>query len=186
MSELLSALLNRVSSPRLTAPAPTAEHLDTLLRCAHRAPDHGRLQPWHFTVVQGEGLRQLGDLFLAAKENDGTQLDQRARDKLLGMPLRAPMVIIVSARIQPHPKVPALDQVLAAGAATHNLQLAARALGYGVMWRTGEMAQHPHVKRELGLAADDEIVAFLYIGTACQEDRPIGTVDPSPCVTHWQ
>lgn len=185
MSDILTAILNRVSSPRLTTPAPTPEQLDTLLRCALRAPDHGRLQPWHFTVVQGDGLRRLGEVFLAAKQHDGVPLDERARDKLLGMPLRAPMIIIVSARIQPHPKVPAIDQVLAAGAATHNLQLAARAMGYGVMWRTGEMAQHAHVKSELGLASDDEIVGFLYVGTASQEDRPVGAVDTTQCVTHW-
>ena len=39
------------------------------------------------------------------------------------------------------------------------------------MWKTGEAAYDENVKRAMGLAAEDHIVAFLYLGT-------IGTKGP--------
>ena len=49
--------------------------------------------------------------------------------------------------------------------AAQNIMLAAHALGYGAMWKTGDPAYDPRVKRALGLEESDAIVAFLYLGT---------------------
>jgi hypothetical protein len=86
---------------------------------------------------------------------------QRERDK----PSRAPCIIAVAAHISKPHKVPESEQVLAAGAAVQNMFLAAHALGYGVMWKTGPAAYSSNVKRALGLQEDDHIVALLYLGT---------------------
>jgi nitroreductase len=43
--------------------------------------------------------------------------------------------------------------------------LAATALGYGSMWRTGPPAYDHRVMRALGLTDDDAIVGFVYLGT---------------------
>ena len=60
MSDVIHAIQNRISNPRLTAPAPGPEQLQTLFRCAVRAPDHGRMRPWRFVVMQGGALVRLG------------------------------------------------------------------------------------------------------------------------------
>ena len=52
----------------------------------------------------------------------------------------------------------------AAAAAAQNIMLAANAQGYGAMWKTGAPAYDATVKRALGLAADDDIVGFIYLG----------------------
>ena len=64
-----------------------------------------------------------------------------------------------------HPKIPDVEQLLAAGAATQNFWMALHAQGYGVFWKTGAAAYDAQVKRELGLAESDQIVGFMYVGT---------------------
>src|SRR6267154_1737541 len=54
--ELLAAIDTRSSAARLGRPGPTPEHLARILDAAAHAPDHGRLRPWRFIVVDA-GLR---------------------------------------------------------------------------------------------------------------------------------
>ncbi|MES2034218.1 MAG: nitroreductase family protein, partial [Pseudomonadota bacterium] len=55
--EVLAFLARRRSTPApsLTAPAPSAAELDDLLTLAARVPDHGKLAPWRFVIIEGEG-----------------------------------------------------------------------------------------------------------------------------------
>src|ERR1700682_4528732 len=53
MMELLTAVQTRSSAARLAEPGPSPADLDQLLQAAARAPDHGRLKPWRFIVLQG-------------------------------------------------------------------------------------------------------------------------------------
>ncbi|NBU27748.1 MAG: nitroreductase, partial [Caulobacteraceae bacterium] len=41
------------SAASLTRPAPSGLELADLLRLAARVPDHGKLAPWRFVVLQG-------------------------------------------------------------------------------------------------------------------------------------
>ncbi len=161
--DAIELLLTRQSSPRLVEPGPDETQLKNILDAAVRVPDHGGLSPWEFIIAQGDGLSRLGDVFLNAvmkKEGDETQ-----QGKAKGMPLRAPMVIVVVAKPKPHPKVPELEQLLAAGCATMAMQQAAFAQGLGGIWRTGDMAFDKHVHQALGLEGSEQIVGFLYLGT---------------------
>ena len=85
----------------------------------------------------------------------------RERDKAL----RAPVIVVVGAKIVLRPGVPQVEQVLAAGGAANYILLAARALGFGGMWRTGLAAYDPNVRETLGFDVSDVIVGFLYLGT---------------------
>ena len=49
--DAITALTTRVSGTVLEEPGPDALELHTLLAAAARAPDHGKLRPWRFTVV---------------------------------------------------------------------------------------------------------------------------------------
>jgi nitroreductase len=130
-----------------------------------RAPDHGKLAPWRFAVLEGDARNVLANAcseFLLVSEPHATEAQlARERDK----PLRAPTIIVVAAHIARGHKVPEQEQVHAVAAAVQNMFLAAHALGYGAMWKTGEAARAQQVKSALGFDADDEIVAFLYLGT---------------------
>lgn len=180
--DALDALLNRVSAPRLVAPAPDAAQRELLFRAALRAPDHGQLRPWRFLTVEGDALTQLGELFAGALPADASP---EAVSKAHAMPLRAPLLVLVIARVQADSKVPAQEQVLAAGCAAHSILLAAHAQGIGAVWRTGDMAYSPHVSAGLGLGADEQLIAYLYLGTPARELRAVPQVEVSDFVSTW-
>ena len=75
------------------------------------------------------------------------------------------MIIVTAVRVQADSKIPEWEQTAAVIAATQNILLAAEALGFGAIWRTGAMAKSPLVKEYLGLAPTDQIIGLLYIGT---------------------
>lgn len=164
---LLNGLMERVSIPAnlLEAPPPSDEDLQTMVNAAVTVPDHGALRPWRFVIVRGAALEKLGDVFREAAKlikPDCTEAElEGARQKAL----RAPLVMAVVATIKEHPKVPPHEQMLSAGAAAQNLQLAASALGYGSIWLTGPFATDAHVCRSLGLSAGDKIAGFIHLGT---------------------
>jgi nitroreductase len=146
-------------------PAPDAGQCEQIFAAALRAADHGQLRPWRFLLVAGAARQQLGELYLQAALAQEGELAAGRRDKLLAMPLRAPLVVVAVARCAAHPKVPAVEMLLSAGAAVQNMLNAAHALGVGACWRTGEMAYDPLVRAGLGLASDEQIVGYLYLGT---------------------
>ncbi|NDE01262.1 MAG: hypothetical protein EBZ91_05820 [Gammaproteobacteria bacterium] len=49
----LELIASRSSVKKFVEQVPTRGQIETLLAAASRAPDHGRLAPWRFTVLQG-------------------------------------------------------------------------------------------------------------------------------------
>jgi nitroreductase len=162
--DALEALTTRASAKTYGDTAPAKDHLARVLQAAVRAPDHGRLRPWRFMLVEGDQRRKLGELLAASALRRIPGLGagdlQREREKAM----RAPLVIIVACRVVPGTKVPAIEQILAAGAAAQNILLALHALGYAATWKTGDAAYDPEMKIALGFSADDHLVAFIYTG----------------------
>ena len=183
--EAIAALHNRVSQSVLVEPAPTGAQLDNIQRAALRAADHAMLRPWRFLVIAGEGRRRLGELFVRSREAREGALSERERERTLGRPLRAPLLIAAIAACKTNTKVPEIEQLLSAGAAMQNMLNAAHAEGVGAMWRTGEFAYDPVVKAGLGVGAAEHIVGFLYLG-AVGEARPSPTpLDPAQFFVPW-
>ncbi|SHM86112.1 NAD(P)H nitroreductase [Phytopseudomonas punonensis] len=183
--DALDALINRVSAPRLIEPAPTAEQREHLFKAALRAPDHGQLRPWRFLTVEGDARHALGELFAEAIASKYPDADEETLTKARNMPLRAPLLILVIARIQEHPKVPAQEQVLAAGCAAHGILLAAYAQGIGAVWRTGELSYDQVVNSGLGLADNEQVIGYLYLGTPQRDLRVSPPVNVDEYVSGW-
>jgi len=188
--EAMELLHGRVSAvaDELGEPAPAGRDLDAILRAGVAAPDHGGLRPWRFVLVRGTARERLGDLFADAARARDPRLDDAAVEKQRSKPLRAPLLIAVAARVDPeNPKIPAIEQVLSAGAAAQQMQLAATAQGYGSVWLTGANAHDARVAEALGLDFDDRIVAFLYMGTRlAAAAAPPARPDPAEFVTEWR
>ncbi len=163
--QAIDALRKRRSAKALTDPGPDEAALDLLLESAARAPDHGRLRPWRFIVIRGAARERLGELMAKQLQRKqpgaSTESLQRERQKAL----RAPLIIVVAAVYNASAKIPPVEQMLSAGAAAQNIMLAATALGFGAMWKTGDAAYDDTVKAALGLEAQSAIVGFLYLGT---------------------
>ena len=174
----LALLLGRHSSPRLQAPAPCDGDLALMLQAAGRVPDFQHLRPYRFLAARGAGLERLGQAMARAAEAEGRSPEAVARSRTL--PQRAPLVIVVVASPQPSRVVPVFDQQLCAGATVLTLQLAALALGYGGIWRSGWLMYSPAFHQELGLGELEQIVGLLYLGTpaAAQSGVPPHAAQP--------
>ena len=174
-TEALDLVLSRRSlSPRfLIAPTPTSEELALILRAAAAAPDHKNLKPYRFILVPTERRGDLAAAFREAKaERDpGAPADEieRAGEKAY----RGAMLLAVVLRIvRDHPRVSVTDQMLATGAAIENMLLAASALGYAGCLRSGNSATSRRVRLALGLANEEELAAFLMLGTPAKAPSP--------------
>jgi nitroreductase len=163
--ELLTAIESRSSAARLGLPAPTPEHLARILDVAAHAPDHGRLRPWRFIVVDA-GLRD--GFALAAASAKRVRLPSMSEEQFAAeceKMKNSPTIVVVGCTVRREHKVPEIEQVIAAAAAAENLFLAAHDLGYGVMWKTGAAAYDAGVKAAIGLSAEDHIVGIMHLGT---------------------
>jgi nitroreductase len=167
--DALDAIFARRSIGRMRPPAPTEADLDTILRAAAVAPDHNELRPWKFVILEGDAKVAFGevlaDAYRARTEAAGKDIVSAKEEKERTKLGRAPMVVVVCAVNRGEDTVPFIEQFAAAAAASQNMLLAATALGYGSMWRTGDPAYDDDVKSALGLTKQDAIVGFLYLGT---------------------
>jgi nitroreductase len=174
--DALTAIHARRSHSFLADPGPGDDDLAAIISAAAAAPDHGRHRPWRFVVIRGRGREALGAVFGEAYRKRCTEAgedsDPARAERERAKPMRAPVIIAVVCPAGADEKVPRHERLASAAAATQNLLLAATALGYGAMWRTGWPARDPHVKAALGLAGGDDITGFVYLGTAPPGRQP--------------
>lgn len=188
-SDALTLLLTRrsVKPAAMAEPGPSAIQLEQILTAASRVPDHKKLVPWRFIVFAGEARAAFGEVLAAACQAEDAMAPSTARlDMERDRFLRAPLVIGVVSRVVESPGAPRLEQELSCGAACLNLCLAANALGFGTCWLTEWYAFSPTVAARLGLAGNERMAGFIYIGTPRerQPDRERPALDS--IVTRWQ
>lgn len=183
--ELLSTRRS-VKPDRMAAPGPTPSQIEEILTIAARVPDHKKLAPWRFIVFEGDARLKAGEIFADAcrLEDRDPPSDQRLefeRNRLC----RAPLVVAVVSRVVDNPIAPEWEQVLSAGAACFNMCLAANAMGFGTNWVTEWVAYSARVRQGLGLAANERIAGFVYIGTAVERAPERERPDLAHIVTRW-
>ncbi len=185
MNEILQFLKQRNSAARLDAPAPTDEELQDIVRAATRVPDHAWLRPWRFISLRGDRRSAFGAILEQSLVRREPEAEPAARTKARNAPLRAPLLLVVVARLSEHPKVPAIEQRLSAGCSAYAALLAAEAMGYAGIWRTGASAFDRGVMDALGLDAGEEITGFLYLGTAQGPRKPVPELVPEEFLAAW-
>jgi len=160
-------LLRRHSTPAklLTDPAPDDAQLKQMLEVAMCVPDHGRIRPFRFISIRGQARHALSELFGRAVKLRDPDVTNAYLKKQMDKPLRSPLIVVVIVSLIESPKIPKIEQMLSAGAAAHNLLLASTALGFGSIWLTGDNAYDPLVFDALGLADNEKIIGFVYLGT---------------------
>lgn len=162
----------RRSIGKMTEQRPTHQQIEQLLEAATHAPNHHKVEPWRFFVLAGKARNELGSIMAAslvarlttAEEDTADAKVQALLAKERNKPLRSPVLIVVVAEHPQQPNVSAIENVEATAAAVQNMLLVAEELGLACMWRTGDAASDPKVKNWLGLAEEDQIVAFVYAG----------------------
>ena len=154
-----------VTSAYLEDPGPNAEQIETLLTAGIRVPDHGKLTPWRFIVMDKPSREALVPQFLAHRQATEPDQDPEIRRKQAGVIANAPLCIAVVSTPREHPKIPVWEQHMSAGASVMNLMIAAHAMGFGAQWLTGWYTYDPHTKALMGVGDEEEIAAFVHIGT---------------------
>ena len=180
----LETLITRRSCPKLLEPAPSKEQLDNMLKAAVRAADHGLLKPWRFLVVEGEKRQDFGQLMVDFALSNNPEMTKADQEKLIRKAYRAPMIVVAIASPKESPKIPQIEQVWSAVAATQMFITAAYAQDLGAIWRTGGVAFSEVMKQGLNLAEEEEIVGFVYLGTP-QVLKPTPDTDISGIVSSW-
>ena len=154
-------------------PGPSESELETILRAGARVPDHGKLVPWRFIVFKGAARTKFGKLLRKRlAETEPTASDVRLTMEA-GRFERAPLVVGVVSKIVESNKVPEWEQRLSVGACCQNILIAATALGYASCWLTEWCAYDPVISKELGLAINEHVAGFIYLGspTATPDER---------------
>ena len=186
---LIDMLLTRRSAKPalLSEPGPSPEELGQILTAAARVPDHKKLVPWRFVVFEGDARARFGEVLakVCAAEERPEPSPVRLETERARL-TRAPVVVAVISRVVEKAGAPEWEQILSTGASCFNLCLAANALGYGTAWITEWYSYSPGVRRELGLADNERVAGFIYIGTESEKQPDRERPALSDIVTRWQ
>jgi nitroreductase len=164
----------RSGKPRdMAEPGPDPAEMRQILSIAARTPDHGKLAPWRFVIVEKEQRDALAEILRKAycidKEQPG-RLELEAIDQFAH---QAPALVVILYSPREESSIPLWEQQLSAGAACMNLLAAAHALGYVGGWLTGWAAFSDTMRDAFG-KAPEQIAGFIFLGTASAElkERP--------------
>lgn len=170
MNDFIDTIQSRRSIGKLSLPMPSTDELQVALTCAMSAPDHKVLRPYAFKVLTGQALDDFGcvllEVGLAKAAQDKSTLDEATCTKLINMPKRAPMIIMVATDYKVHPKVPEFEQLLCVGATIQNLLLALQSMNYRTVWRTGDLCNEPAIKAYFDVDEHNTICGFVYVGSS--------------------
>ena len=180
----LSLLTTRRSGkPRdLVAPGPSPAQLDQMIAIAAHTPDHGKLSPWRFVIVDDRAA--LSRLITDAYRAERPQAARAEIESLEQFAHQAPALVVVLSSPSTTSHIPAWEQELSAGAATMNLLHAAHAMGFAGGWLTGWPTFSDAVRDAFG-APHERIAGFVFLGTPGRalDERP--RPDLARIVSHW-
>lgn len=167
LAPILQFLSVRRSSlaTNLESPGPSQQELEHMLTIAARVPDHRRLSPFRFIIIEGERRNTLGKSCLEIARKNNPNMPEAMQTFEQTRFMRAPTVVVVAYSPKNDGKTPEWEQTLACGASCYNLLLAAKASGFGAQWITEWLTYDSNVALELGLLGHERIAGFIYIGT---------------------
>ncbi len=182
--DTLALLARRRSSSAQTLrePGPNRNELTLLLRLGARVPDHGKLTPWRFIVLQAPAKADLVRRFeaIAAGREDAT----KAVAKLAKLSA-SPLSIVVVSRVTSESDIPEWEQQLSAAAVCTQLLTVAAALGYGANWITDWYAYDPKTCAILGLAPGERVAGIVHVGTPAEPPLERARPDVDQLTTYW-
>lgn len=174
-SSPLSLLATRRSGkPRdMVAPGPDAAQLGEMLTIAARTPDHGKLAPWRFVIVEEDQRDALASMIVDAYRAEKPGAGRLEIEAMQQFAHQAPTLVVVLSSPNEASHIPVWEQQLSAGAVCMNLLHAAHAMGFVGGWLTGWPAYSDRVRDAFG-AAPERIAGFVFIGSPSREldERP--------------
>lgn len=164
--DVLEAIEKRRSIGSVSMEPVAREDIQKILEAGNKAPNHYKIRPWRFTVIQGSALEDFAkahvDSFLLKFPEATAEQQEIERKK----GLRAPLVISVTSKLPDAEKYVDLENISATAAACQNMLLASTGLGYASFWRTTMYVKDAFLRRYLGVGDHEHLIAVLFIGKA--------------------
>jgi len=139
-------------------------------------PDHGRLRPWRFILIEGAARERIGSVLFERVKSTLPEASEIRLEKERTRFSFAPCIVAVVLRPVVGHKVPEVEQMLSGGAVCMNLLHAAHQAGFGAQWLTGFAAYDPFVKTAVGVTSEESVLGYIHIGTRTvqppERDRP--------------
>ena len=190
---MLPELLNELMRTRRSVFPDQFEHgkkiddstIRQILVNATWAPNHGLEEPWHFTVFTGDGLQVLADFQSSLyRQESGDSFNEKKYIKLQQQPLKASHIIAIGMRRSTKKNIPEVEDIEAVACAVQNIYLSVAAYGLGGYWTTGGITYMENAKPFFGLAENDKLLGFFYIGHVAVPSAP-GKRTPVEEKTNW-
>ncbi|MBC7948281.1 MAG: nitroreductase [Chitinophagaceae bacterium] len=141
------------------------EIIEEIMTNATWAPNHGKEEPWQFTVFSGDGLKELADFQAELyKETTPDNFKEATYIKLQQQPLKASHVIAIGMKRSANKNIPEVEDIAAVSCAVQNIYLSLTAYGLGGYWTTGGVTYREKAKPFFGLGENDKLLGFFYIG----------------------
>jgi len=175
------ALRRSTSALTLEAPAPSRAQLADLIRIAARTPDHGKLTPWRFIVLDAEDKA----VFAARLEAIASARDDKLLVAKLGK-LKIPPLAVVVVSSPRSGAIPEWEQILSAGAVCTHLLDAALAMGFGANWITDWYSYDAQALEILGLGQGEKVAGLVLLGAASEPPLERERPDVTPLTTRWR
>jgi nitroreductase len=166
LSSPLSSLATRRSGRArdMVGPGPTDEQLARMLEVAARTPDHGKLHPWRFVLVEPGQRGELARLLRRALDQNDASATPAHHQKADGFAHQGEALVVLLFAPVEHGKIPVWEQQLSVGAVGMNLLHAAHAMGFVGSWLTGWAAYDPTVRQAFCLPGES-IAGFFFFGS---------------------
>ena len=182
----LLARRRSVTAKTMTGPGPEGAALDALLAVAARVPDHRKIVPFRFVVLEGEARARFGAAVVRpAAEAREPAASERKLGEEQALFTRGGVVVAVISSPDPDHKTPVWEQELTVGAVCQNLLIAANADGWAGQWLTGWTAYDEAVTRALGVRAGERVAGYIYLGTATEDPKERARPEIADITTRW-
>ena len=188
--DVIEAIWTRRSVGTVRQDMPPRETIEKILEAGTRAPNHRKVEPWRFVVLTGDARKRLGEVDASITAQAlPPHLSQEQREEALDTQrtkaLRAPVIIVATVDLPASEKVIYIENVAAVAAAVQNMLLTTHALGRAAKWRTGPLAHHPEAKDLFGIAEEQDILGFIYVGYPAEHPPDSSRLPLSERVAWW-
>ena len=178
--DVLNFFLSRRShmAKFLCDPVPNRQEIELIITAAARSPDHGKLEPWRFLVLEKSAMNRVCNAIKNHGYMNGVEEDKLIKNESLFR--NSPLVIAVVFSPKDTIKIPIIEQKMSAGAVCLALLNTAHAMGWGANWLTGWMAyDRAFLSSTFKLRKGEFIAGFIHIGTpkVKPNERPRPKVD---------
>lgn len=168
---MLDFMLSRRSAGTLGSPGPTREQLERMLLAAGTVPDHGRLRPFRFAVIEAEGRAAFGDALARTAAERKPGMSEAALEGVRAKAFRSPTIIALISSPKPG-KIERWEQQATAACAGYAIVLAAHALGVGAVWKSVPFTRGQALSELFGLGETEEMLGFIHLGTPTAAEEP--------------